>query len=92
MGAGMNWMSDGPDWMHETSGVLRPAVEAYLLGQDMTPEQVASMRTYLRQWITTPSRKLGDTDALRQGVDGLTTDAAISQWLDLAAESNIDPL
>jgi hypothetical protein len=88
----MNWVYDRPDWMYETSGGLRPAVEAYLRGQDMTSEQVASMRAYLRQWVTAPARQGPEVDALRQGVDGLTTDAAISQWLDLAAKSNIDPL
>lgn len=38
-------------WMDETSGVLRPAVEAYLHGRDMTPEEIVAMRAYLRQWI-----------------------------------------
>lgn len=38
-------------WEHETSGVLRPAVTAYLRGDAMTPDHVAAMRAYLRQWI-----------------------------------------
>lgn len=36
-------------WMNETSGVLRPAVEAYLRREPMTPNQIAAMRAYLRQ-------------------------------------------
>lgn len=38
-------------WMNETSGVLRPAVEAYLNGTEMTPGQIVAMRGYLRQWV-----------------------------------------
>ena len=39
-------------WMHETSGVLRPAVEAYLSGMPtMSFEHVAAMRAYVRQWV-----------------------------------------
>lgn len=33
-----------PDyWMHEVSGALRPAVEAYLAGGPMTAEQIAAL-------------------------------------------------
>jgi hypothetical protein len=87
----MNWVSD-PEWMRPPCGVLRPAIEAYLRGEDMTPGQVAAMRAYLCQWINTPDWVGPKVDALRKSVDGLITDAAISQWLDLAAESNIDPM
>ena len=44
-------------WMYETSGVLRPAVGAYLRAEPMTDEQIAAMRAYLRlriaekEWI-----------------------------------------
>ena len=38
-------------WMNETSGVLRPAIEAYLLEKDMTAQQIAAMRAYIRQWM-----------------------------------------
>ena len=80
-------------WMHETSGALRPAVEAFLLDEPMTEEQIAAMRAYLRQWIA------GDwvcdrqeLDRLRASVDGLTTRRAISDWIDFAVEEGIDPL
>lgn len=39
-------------WMHETTGVLRPAIEAYLSrsldphSPEMTPEQIAAVRGY----------------------------------------------
>lgn len=38
-------------WMNETSGVLRPAIEAYLAGGPLAAEHVGAMRAYLRQWI-----------------------------------------
>ncbi|MEI9971101.1 MAG: hypothetical protein WDO73_03055 [Ignavibacteriota bacterium] len=41
-------------WMYETSGVLRPAIEAYLHNRPMTVGQIALMRVYLRQWIMSP--------------------------------------
>ena len=48
-------MTDLPGyWMHEISGVLAPAVKAYLTGGAMTPGQIAAMRAYVRQWIDAP--------------------------------------
>ena len=41
-------------WMYEESGVLRPAVEAYLNGEPLTAGQVKLMRLYLKQWIDSP--------------------------------------
>jgi hypothetical protein len=67
-------------WMNETTGVLRPAVEAYLNGDPMTGEQIAAMRAkdatdlwIFRQWLA-------------------ITREAIAQWLDDADDASIDPL
>jgi hypothetical protein len=79
-------------WMFETSGVLRPAVEAYLHGDYMTPGQIAAMRAYLRQWIFSPVWRGEELDGLRRGIDGLISRAAISAWLDDADRAGIDPL
>lgn len=79
-------------WMHETSGVLRPAVEAYLGGEPMTPEHIAAMRAYLRQWIAAPAWIGPHIAELRAAIDGLTDRAAIERWLDAAIEAGIDPL
>jgi len=79
-------------WMFETSGVLRPAIEAYLKHEPMTDEQIAAMRGYLRQWIADPGWHGERVVELRQGIDGLTTRARIKAWLDLAMEMEIDPL
>lgn len=79
-------------WMFETSGVLRPAVHAYLTGAPMNDGQIAALRAYFRQWIGAPGFDGPGVETLRQGVDGLTTRVAIRDWLDRAAEEGIDPL
>jgi hypothetical protein len=47
-------LSEPGYWLHESSGVPRPAVEAYLAGEPMAEAQIAAMRAYLRQWIGSP--------------------------------------
>jgi len=88
-------------WMHETSGVLRPAVEAYLAGGAMTSEQIAAMRAYLRQWINSPCwdknphATQGDRQQLammRRLVDVLTSRATIEAWIAGLTEMGMDPL
>ena len=87
-------------WMNETSGVLRPAVEAYLRLRDwgepgtpdMTPPQIAAMRAYLRQWIMAPAWRGPEVDELRASVHRLDSRAAIDAWLDRAIDAGIDPL
>lgn len=79
-------------WMNETSGVLRPAVEAYLRGEALTPGNIAAIRAYLRQWMNAPAWFGPGIAELQQGVDGLTSRAAIRAWLDRALELGIDPL
>jgi len=88
-------------WMHETTGVVRPAVEAYLTGGHMTAMHVAALRAYLRQWIMSPAWDVNphatETDReilaeLRQGVDRLHTRRAIELWLYEADAVGIDPL
>jgi hypothetical protein len=79
-------------WMHETSGVLRPVVEAYLKGEPLSGEQIATMRAYLRQWIEADVWDGPGIDVLRASVGTLTTRAAIRRWLDAAMDEAIDPL
>lgn len=79
-------------WTDETSGALRPAVEAYLRGGAMTPDQIAAMRAYLRQWIDAPVWKGRTVPFLRQWIDTLTSREAIALWLAVAKESGIYPL
>ena len=83
-------MSAPGHWMYETSGVLRPAITAYLEGDELTPQEVAAIRAYLRQWIMADG--FYGVDELKAGVDGLTSRQAIHDWLDKALEAGIDPL
>ena len=57
----------------------------------MTLEHIAAMRAYLRQWMAAPWQGPG-IEALRAGIDDLTTKNAIHDWLLAALEEGIDPL
>lgn len=85
-------MSTPGFWMHETSGVLRPAVEAYLQNHPLHAEHIASLRAYLRQWIAAPEWTGEGVDDLRSRIDKLISRTAISRWLADALELGIDPL
>lgn len=77
-------------WMNETSGVLRPVIEAYLNGRSMTPEQFHIMRVYLRQWMENGPWQ--GVEGLTARIDGLTDRKALSRWLNDALDVGIDPL
>jgi hypothetical protein len=79
-------------WMHETTGVLRPAVEAYLRSEPMEPAAIAAMRAYLRQWMAAPTWHGDGVELRRQAIDRLTSREAIDEWLELALDEGIDPL
>lgn len=79
-------------WMNESSGVLRPAIEAYLKAEPMTGEQISAMRGYLRQWIAADWFPTPELEALRLSVNWLYSPADIRKWLDAAMEEAIDPL
>jgi hypothetical protein len=80
-------------WMNETSGVLRPAVEAYLRWEPLSAAQIAALRAYLRQWIEAYAwLEEDELFTLRQEVDQLTSREAIDRWLDAALDLGIDPL
>jgi hypothetical protein len=94
-------MSEPGYWMYETSGVLRPVIEAYLAGGMLTEKDVATMRAYLRQWIESPiwdqNPYIGPEHrewlaSLRAGIEELTCRTAIAVWLDRAALAGLDPL
>jgi hypothetical protein len=91
-GAMSHSRSDPDFWMYETSGVLRPAVTAYLKGKPMTAKDIAAMRTYLRVWIFAPEFDGEGVEALRQMVDGLASREAIEDWLATARKEWVSPL
>jgi hypothetical protein len=82
-------------WMFETTGVLRPAVEAYMFNPkvELTEKQVGAIRAYCRQWME------GDWDdrderiiQLRREVDRMVDRATIDSWMQKAMLAGIDPL
>jgi hypothetical protein len=88
-------------WMHETSGMLRPAVEAYLEGGKIDMAQIAALRAYLRQWINAPgwdANPHADADdraelaELRARVDQLMSRTAIEDWINDVIDQGMDPL
>jgi hypothetical protein len=78
--------------MNETSGRLRPAVMAYLNGQELSAEQIAALRAYFRQWIMADGFQGPLIDVLRDTVGGLSTRADIRAWLRIAERACADPL
>ena len=79
-------------WMHETSGVLAPAVLAYLDGSPLSADQVVTLRAYLRQWIMSPAWRGDDVDLLRADIDNLVDRGTLTAWLHRALDLGIDPL
>lgn len=78
-------------WMNETSGQLRPVVEAYVRGEPLDYRQVATMRVYLRQWMQGPW-KGPMIDVLRTQLEQMTTREDLDRWFDRALAADIDPL
>jgi hypothetical protein len=86
-------------WMHEVGGKLGPAVERYLGGDPLEPDDVNLIRAYLRQWIDSPVWEdgvEGETrnalDDLRSKVREIRNSPAVDQWLEYALDLGIDPL
>ena len=87
--------------MHDTNGSLSPAcwvaIEAYFAGDLMTDEQIAAVRSYLKQWISSPYWSDGSWSSdllpvLRAWVDDLSTRESIRLWLETAAILALTPL
>jgi hypothetical protein len=79
-------------WMYETSGVLRPAVEAYLNHEPTSGEQIAALRAYPRQWVAAPWPPGPGIERLRATIDTLGSRETINDWMDDALAEGIDPL
>ena len=79
-------------WLHETSGALRPAVVTYLEGGPLTPQHIAALRAYFRQWIEHPGWEGPKVEELRRTVGDLNDRQAIRAWLRLAFDAGCDPI
>lgn len=83
--------NEGPGyWKNETSGVLKPAVEAYLSRDELTPAEFAALRAYFRQWVA----GFRDPAVVELGnrIDDLTSRQAIDAWIGDSIDLGIDPL
>jgi hypothetical protein len=80
-------------WLYETSGVLQPAVEAYLHGRALTVQDIAALRAYLRQWIHAPVwAETPQLVQLRARINTIRGRQDLDKWLSDALDEGIDPL
>lgn len=80
-------------WRYETSGVLAPAIEAYLNGKPLTVRQIALIRAYLYQWVKSPVwGPSGVLEALRLRVAAIQTADDVRAVIRAGLEIGIDPL
>lgn len=79
-------------WMTEQTGHLDAAVEAYMNGDALTPEQIGLIRQYLQQYIER-AMMTGQADrrVLLQRVAKLRNGRAIERLADELAEFGIEP-
>lgn len=74
-------------WMEETTGVLADAVETYMSGEPLTPDQLDLIKIYLRQFL---ERAILASDANRKllvsRVDKLTSTADVEAFADDLSE------
>ena len=87
------------DRMDRTDGLLRPAVEAYLRGGEMTPTGLMALQAYLKRSIPAPNWRGEGVEGLRERVEDLRervedldTREKLEAWLDDALDIGIDPL
>jgi len=89
-------------WMHETTGILKPVVNAYLKGERIDRIQIAIMRKYLEQWFDSPvwapgwgaesAAAMFKLEALRRQVHAIQSREDIEAVLRDALDLGIDPL
>lgn len=80
-------------WMYETSGVLKPVIEAFLAGTLLTPAQVRLMQSYLYQWVNSPVwAPDGAVEALRLRVAAIKTHRDVVAAIDISVQLGMDPL
>lgn len=88
---------DHPDapkfWMNESSGILKPVIEAYVNGKELTDKQIALMRAYLYQWVAAPVWiQTAALEILKLRVAAIKTNDDLRTAISKAVEMNIDPL
>lgn len=88
-------------WLHNTDGVLVPAVNRLIKGYPLSVADIGAIRAYLRQWIWSPvwdknptlddagAERLG---AFRESLDRLATAPEINHWIRALVDEGMDPL
>lgn len=101
VGTGRCWMPSCPHlaegapgyWMFEQGEELRPAMRTLINTEEpLTPEQIAVIRTYLRQWINARWQPSHELELLRATVGKLQSRRNIGSWLEIATRIGLDPL
>ena len=78
--------------MHETSGVLRPVVEAYLHGRALNDAEIGIMRKYLYQWVTLGDWREPSVPALTAAIADARTREDLNECIDNLVSLGMDPL
>jgi hypothetical protein len=79
-------------WKNDISGILRPAVEHYFSGVELSASDIVALQAYLRQWIYADVWRAQERiDGLRDMVESLTSRAQIELWCKRADELGVDP-
>ncbi len=74
-------------WMEETTGVLSQAVDAYMNGERLTPEQINVIKIYLRQFIERAKLSgAANKRLLLSKIDKLTKVGEIERFADEVSE------
>ena len=78
--------------MHETSGVLRPVVEAYLHGRALNDAEIGIMRKYLYQWVTLGDWREPRIDTLAETIASIHTREQLELIIGDLVSLGMDPL
>lgn len=79
-------------WMTEQTGKLSEAMEEYFAGQKLSPQALALIKLYLRQYLER-AMMTGDAqrDRLIQRMEKLKTTKEIEDFADEIAEYGVEP-
>lgn len=77
-------------WMHETIGVLKKAVLAFLDHKE-TPEDMELVIKYCKAWVDCPIWT-GNVEGLRKDINKVKTAHQLRGWIYKALDEGIDPL
>jgi len=80
-------------WMYETSGVLKPAVQAYVKGKRLSAHEISLLKAYLWQWVQSPVwAPSGSLEGLRLRVAAITNQEDVHASIAVAVKLGMDPL